>query len=511
VNASFWELVRREAETARPHFLVLGLLVTAALVGALAPGERRRVRGMVLLTVLALILMPVVALLEQRGAPSAAASTRLAMRIFEVLAVVGMAGVVLFTVLLPRVRLPAPRILQDVIMAATALVAGFVVAAHSGFNLSGIITTSAVLTAVIGFSLQDTLGNIMGGLALQMDNSLSVGQWVKIGDVAGKVAEIRWRYTAVMTRNGETVLIPNGHIMKSQVVLLARGFQPGRWRRWVWFNVDFRYQPSDVIEAAEAALRAAPIPNVAADPPPNCVLMDISESYCRYAVRYWLTDPMPDDPTDSVVRTRIFFALRRARIKLSMPAHAIFMTQESEERDLEKEREEQDRRCAALRDVDVLRSLGDEEISQLARELRYAPFAPGEIMTRQGAEAHWLYLIVEGQVSVRVAVDGGLEKEVARLGPGNFFGEMSLMTGKPREATVVALSDVECYRLGAEAFKRIIVAHPEKAEDFAEVLAARRTALEAVRQGLSAQAQARRVAENKADLLDKIQDFFGLK
>jgi small-conductance mechanosensitive channel len=510
VTPGFWALVEGEIATTKPYLLVPGLLLTATLVRLFAPGERRRVRGMVLLTSLVLVLLPVVALLELRGAPAGAAATRLAMRLFEVLAVVGMAGVTLFTAVLPLVRMPAPRILQDVIMAAAALVAGFAVAANSGFNLSGLITTSAVLTAVIGFSLQDTLGNIMGGLALQMDNSLAVGQWVKVGDVAGKVAEIRWRHTAVMTRNGEVVLIPNGVVMKSTVTLIGRGFQPGRWRRWIWFNVDFRYQPSDVIEAVESALRSAPIPNVADDPPPNCVCMDLHESYCRYAVRYWLTDPQPDDPTDSVVRTRIFFALQRARIKLSMPAHAIFMTQETEERDQEKEQEDLAKRVAALGKLEVIRSLSSEEIQVLATELRYAPFAPGEVMTRQGAEAHWLYLIVEGSVSVRITVEGA-EREVARLGPGHFFGEMSLMTGRPREATVVAVTDVECYRLGAESFKRILIAHPEKAEDFAEVLANRRVALEAVRQGLSEDAQRRRTAEQKADLLDTIQAFFGLR
>jgi small-conductance mechanosensitive channel/CRP-like cAMP-binding protein len=510
VIESYLDQLWIEARTSRTLILLGALVVTVLLVGALARGERKRVRGMLILTTLHVILLPVVAALEYHGVHEAARGLRLASYLFEMVAAVGMAGTVIFAVFLPRVRLPAPRILQDVVMAAAAIVAGFMVASGAGFNLSGIIATSAVLTAVIGFALQDTLGNVMGGLALQLDDSLRPGEWIKVNDVSGKVREVRWRYTAVMTRNGELVLIPNGVLMKSQVTLLAHGLQPGRWRRWCYFNVDFRYQPSDVIEAVEAALRSALIPNVSPDPPAQCVLMDIGDSQCRYAVRYWLTDPQVDDPTDSTVRTRIFFALARARIKLSMPAHAIFMTQDDEARGREKASEELDRQMKALRQVDVLRSLDDKELVQLAAELRYAPFTRGEVLTRQGAEAHWLYLIVDGTVSVRVRNDEtGQEKEVSQLGAGNFFGEMSLMTGERRTATVVALGDVECYRLSAESFRRVIGQRPEQAEDFAEVLAQRKAELEATRQGLDAEARARRAQTHKQDLLDKVRGFLG--
>jgi small-conductance mechanosensitive channel/CRP-like cAMP-binding protein len=501
-----------EAYSAGSLYLVLALFTALGLVSVLARHERKRMRGMVVLTTLHLITIPIVAFLEWRGLGVSARGVRLAAYLFEVLAGVGIAGTIVFSLALPRVRLPAPQILQDVVMAAAAIVAGFLVASHAGFNLSGLIATSAVLTAVIGFALQDTLGNVMGGLALQLDDSLRPGEWIKVNDVSGKVREIRWRYTAVMTRNGEVVLIPNGVLMKSQVTLIGHGLQPGRSRRWVYFNVDFRYQPSDVIEAVESALRSAPIPLVAAQPPPQCVLMDIGDSQCRYAVRYWLTDPQVDDPTDSTVRTRIFFALARARIKLSMPAHAVFMTQDDEARGREKRSEELERQMKALRQVDVLRSLEAKDLQQLADELRYAPFTRGEVLTRQGAEAHWLYLIVDGTVSVRVRNDDTeLEREVNQLGPGNFFGEMSLMTGEPRTATVVALGDVECYRLSAESFRRVIAARPEQAEDFAEVLAQRKALLDSTRQNLDAESRAKRAETHKEDLLDKIRSFLGLE
>src|SRR5262249_23095172 len=161
----------------------------------------------------------------------------------------------------------------------------------SGLNLGGLIATSAVVTAVIGFSLQDTLGNVMAGLALQLDGVLEVGHWIKIADTSGVVREIKWRSTLVETRNRERVVIPNSVLVKGQFAIVGTEGKPSRWRRWVYFNVDFRFTPSDVISAVTEALCAAPIEHAAADPVPQCILLELGDSFCRYAVRYWLANP----------------------------------------------------------------------------------------------------------------------------------------------------------------------------------------------------------------------------
>ncbi len=307
------------------------------------------------------------------------------------------------------------------------------------------------------------------------------------------------------------MVVPNSMLVRNPFLVLGqRTGRPRLWRRWVCFNVDFRFTPGEVIHAVTEAVRAAPIELVAADPAPNCVLMDLHESYGRYAVRYWLMDLAVDDPTDSAVRTRIYFALRRAAIPLSIPAHAIFMTEESRERKVEKSEEEMERRSTALAHVDLFDHLSDGERQRLGASLRYAPFSKGEVMTRQGAEAHWLYMITDGEASVQVSVGDEMQKEVARLRAGNFFGEMSLMTGASRSATVVAATDVECYRLDKAAFQEIIREHPELAEKVAEILARRRVQLEAARENLDAEALRRRLALAEHDLLGRMRHFFGL-
>jgi small-conductance mechanosensitive channel/CRP-like cAMP-binding protein len=508
---SFWSRLLAEGSEDLSFVLVAALIGTIILIRTLAaPDERGRIRAVTILTILHLVLLLPAASLRADPAGAWYRDARLAALVFLVLAFVGMAASVLFSVLLPRVRVHAPRILRDVLGAVTAIVATLAVADRLGFSLTGVLTTSAILTAVIGFALQDTLGNVLGGLALQLDNSIAVGDWVKIGDLRGRVAEIRWRYTAIETRNWETVVIPNSMLMKGQVVVEGRhGSGPEQLRRWVWFNVDFRFEPTEVIGAVNEALVAASIDRVAVEPAAQCILMDLHESYGRYAVRYWLTDLQVDDGTDSVIRTRIYFALKRAGIPLSMPAHAVFLTEENVERKHEKTEKDRERRHAALVHVDLFDALDGESRDRLADGLRYAPFARGEAMTRQGAEGHWLYMIVDGQASVRVAQDG-VEKEIARLGPGNFFGEMSLMTGARRTATVVATTDVDCYCLDKAAFQQILQARPELADGLASILAQRRAGLAAAKEGLDAEARERRLAEDKRDILYKMRAFFGL-
>jgi small-conductance mechanosensitive channel/CRP-like cAMP-binding protein len=507
---SFWSRLLAEGSDDLSFVLVASLVITVLVVRTLALEERGRLRGAVVLTVLHLILLLPVAELRREPGGAWYRDARLAALVFLVLAFASMASTVLFGVLLPRARVLAPRILRDVVVAATSVVAILAVADRLGFPLTGVLTTSAILTAVIGFALQDTLGNVLGGLSLQLDNSIAVGDWVKIGDVRGRVSEIRWRYTAIETRNWETVVIPNSMLMKGQVVVEGRrSGGPAQVRRWVWFNVDFRFEPTDVIGAVDEALVAAPIERVATAPAAHCILMDLQESYGRYAVRYWLTDLHVDDPTDSVIRTRIYFALRRAGIPLSIPAHAVFLTEDNVERKLEKTRQDRERRHAALAHVDLFDALDAENRDRLAEGLRYAPFARGEAMTRQGAEGHWLYMIIDGEASVRVAQEGA-EKEVARLAPGNFFGEMSLMTGASRTATVVATTDVECYCLDKAAFQQVLHARPELAEGLAALLAKRHAGLAAVKEGLDAEARDRRLAEDKRDILYKMRAFFGL-
>ncbi len=490
------------------HFTVWGLSFVIAVVVLdrfFGRTQRRGVKGLVGLStahVAAIVVASVVS--------GVAVEALVIARLLLAWVVVFGSATLLFEVVLPKTRLGVSRIIEDLVVAGAIAVTTALVLKRAGVDVTSIVATSAVVTAVIGLSLQDTLGNTIGGLALQLDDSIHVGDWVKVGDVNGRVVEIRWRFTAIETRNWETVYVPNSKLVKDNVTVFGkRQGQPRQVRRWVYFTVDFRHVPTDVIATVVDALHSAPLLNVAADPKPNCVLMDLGESTAKYAVRYWLTDAAVDDPTDGLVRTRIYFALKRKGIPLALPAHALFITEDNNKRRERKQLEEHRRRVEALKSVDVFAPLDDKERDEIADALVYAPFTRGEVITRQGAEAHWLYLLVKGDVSVRVIVDG-VEREVATMSEHGVFGEMSLLTGEPRSASVLAATDVECWRLDREVFRQVIQQRPDIAAPIATLLAERRVSVGAAKEGADADARAKRLKAEESDLLDKMRAFFGL-
>jgi small-conductance mechanosensitive channel len=490
-------------------WLVLAWLVVTSLARFGTPAARQRLHAPTVMAVMHGVLVVLVAGLDSAGyVPTAPAVAALA---FSLLAFIGLAQVLIFWITLPRVGVRVPRIVVDVVTAIASLVALIAVGKRAGFSVTGLITTSAVLTAVLGFAMQDTLGNLMGGLALQMDSSIRVGDWIKLGpnQPAGQVTEIRWRYTAIETRDWETIVIPNSVLMKGQVIVLGRRQgQPTKLRRHIEFHIDFRTPPTEVLDVIRKALRVDPVPNMAIEPPPQVIFLNVRDSYALYAVRYWLNDISIDDPTDSDVRVRIYFALERAGISMSIPAQTLFVTADTDERRDRKQREEHQRRLAAVGKVDLLEPLSPDERARLAAQLHHTPFAAGEAVCREGDDDQSLYMLVRGEAAVRIG-KGIAAREVARIGAGNFFGEMSLMTGEPRSASVVAVTDLDCYRLDPDTFRELVRARPNITDRVAEILAERREQLSSVR-GQADDARKKRMETAKEDLLGRIRSFLKL-
>jgi small-conductance mechanosensitive channel len=419
-------------------------------------------------------------------------------------------AILLFDILLAALSLRPPAILRDVAVFGLSLVALLVLLSRAGVSLTGIVATSTVVSAVIGLSMQDTLGNVIGGMALQVENSVREGDWVRIGDIEGRVREVHWRQTSIETRNFDTVYIPNSVLMKNPVTVLGRrDGKPAFHRQLVHFYVDFRHPPTLVIDVVERAIAAADLPFAAKEPPPGCVLLDFKDSYAHYCARYWLTDLAFNDPADSALRTRIFAALRREGISPSIPAQAVFLTKESRARRERKRQDALDRAFRALRGVDIFAPLSDDELTSLAPMLRHALFTKGEVITRQGAQAHWLYILTSGRAVIEVcATENGPCRRLAEVEPGGFFGEMGLLTGARRAASVIALTDCECYRLDKEAFRTVLERRPEIAKAMSPILADRRAKIVAVRDGLNEDAARLKAQATQPDLLASIKRFF---
>lgn len=496
---------------ATPYVLGAALFLSALLARFLA-GPRTPLKHSLLFLACWLALDLVAAVFAWQGQVLIAAGVHQAALFGLGLVLIRLAGLAVFRLVLPALKVRTPRILEDIVVIAGYALWAMGRLSVAGVELSSLIATSAVITAVLAFAMQDTLGNILGGLALQLDNSLEIGDWVKIDDLSGRVVEIQWRYTAILTRNGEKVVVPNSQLMKGRFSVLAdRDLGVAGWRRWIWFNVDYGVNPSLVIGAVERAVAEAEIANVAHEPPPSCVAMDFAPGSVRYALRYWLVDPRDDDATDSSVRAHVLATVQRNGWRIALPDQIVHLVQEGDAHREAVWQRELNRRLKALSGIELFASLDESERQRMAERLVHAPFARGATITRQGAVAHWLYIVASGEVDVLWESPSGERRPIRHLPAGSVFGEMGLMTGAPRAATVVAATDVECYRLDKAGFEDIIHARPELAESMSHILSERLQQIEAEQDEYRRRRSDSERAEHRAAIVQRIRDFFGLK
>jgi small-conductance mechanosensitive channel/CRP-like cAMP-binding protein len=496
--------------------LAIIIVVFAALFRLAPKAPRRRLRRSVVLFGLYAASTFLVVLFDWIGTRTLADGVGVAANVLEVLLIINLAALALFDLLLHWTGWDYPDIVHDLTVGTAYLLAIGWLMHRSGVNLTSIVATSAVVTAVVGLSLQATLSNVVGGIALQIDDSIHEGDWIELeSKVQGQVKQIRWRHTVIETRDWDTLVVPNSQLLSQTIKVLGkRSGESSPHRMWVYFSVDYRFAPGQIIQIVNDALQSAPIANVAADPKAHCICFDLAkenrDSFAYYAVRYWLTNLAADDPTSSLVRERIYAALRRAQVPLALPAATIFLSQDDPAHAERKNERERAFRVAALDSVVLFSRLSSEERQHLAAGVRPAPFSSGEVITKQGSAAHWLYILTKGEAEVRVADPDGHERKVAELKAPGFFGEMALMTGQPREATVVARTDVECLRLDKDVFKDILATRPEIAQDMSTILAQRRVELVAVRDNLDAEAKRRKMVTERGKILESIRDFFGM-
>ncbi len=485
----------------------------AAIVVALADRrERRRVARVVLLGALGFAVHTAAHVADDWGVRRGVAALDLAGRAIAAIAAVALLGTLFFDVLLPLVRMRPPRILRDLAIAAGSIAATLAVLSSGKIEVAGIVATSAVLTAVIGWALQDTLANVMGGLALQLDGSVKAGDWVTYAETTGLVREVGWRQTTLETRNGDLHVVPNALLMKHAVTLRGKGggHDAPRERRWIRFSMESGAAPSAVVACAEESLRRDRLLGVAAEPAPDCAFLDFGDSASGFAVRYWLTDMFRADAVDSAVRTRLWFALRRAGLPLAFPVREVILTHDDEDARAAAAGTRRGAGRAALESVSILEPLTPEERDRVAEGMAPMPFGAGEAIVRQGAAGHHLYVLTKGRAEVRVSVSGSPERSVATLEAPDFFGEMGLLTGEARKATVVALADSEVWRIEKADFKAILEKRPAVAEAIAALVAEREAALAAVREGLSEEAKRMRMEKSQPLTLAKIREFFGI-
>jgi small-conductance mechanosensitive channel/CRP-like cAMP-binding protein len=389
-----------------------------------------------------------------------------------------------------RVSERVPAIVQDVIVIALFGLAATLLLDEK------FLTTSAVGAVVIGFALQDTLGNLFAGLAIQVEKPFRVGHWIKVGEFEGKVQEVTWRATKLLTKSGQFVIVPNSVMSKDPILNHSEPTIPTRID--VEVGASYDAPPNVVKQALHEALDNAPM--VLREPPPDVIVIDFGASSVNYRLRFWIDDFGRDNTARDQVRSNIWYTFRRHGIEIPYPIQVEYSREEKGPRTPEHLRQLADR----LGRIDLFAGLDDVERARLAESCQEHLYGARERIVRQGDAGSSMFVVLAGQVRVTLEPSG---QEVAVTPAGGFFGEMSMLTGDPRTATVTAIDDSTLLEITAERFRDLAVRRPGLVEHVSAVVSARRQGLA---EAQAAADGARSPAAAPQSLLARIKAFLNL-
>jgi len=482
--------------------LCIGLVGIAVLRVLLAPGHRSRLRLPAVMVVSGAVTMMALGALSLRDV-----FTPRMQLWFSVLPVAlllfgygRLLSVAFFDWLLTRsLQTDAPRIVRDIVDGLFSAFALLITLGALGVEPGSLLTTSAVLTAVLGLSLQDTLGNLFAGLALQVERPFTVGDWIQLdrdGAQLGRVTEINWRATRLVTFEAQELTVPNSMLARNIILNHSRSNGIARVVQVVLpFELPTQHVHELLLRATEG------VEGIRTDPPPRVLTQAFTELGVRYDIRYHIDLFTQRGAIDSNVRDRMWYLLQRGQMSFatgmrgaSMPLPEAF-------------RPDQAARARAIRKIDFLQGLPESAIETLAAGSRTELYAPGELVVRQGELGDELYLCLRGELKVMHQGESGDEREVSRVHPGGFFGEFAQLTGQARVASVRTVSACELVVVRKQAFAQVLTENPALAESISERLAARRAELQALERA-PADVKRAELARHKGQLLQRIREFF---
>jgi small-conductance mechanosensitive channel/CRP-like cAMP-binding protein len=464
---------------------------------------RKTGRGRLAITLLLLsFLLRLTTLALDEAYPEVAGILRFTSATFLTAGMAGAIGIILFNLALEAININVPTILRGMLIGLGFLIAMFALMRLRGADLFSLVTTSAVLTAVIGLALQQPIGNMFAGLSLQMDATLRPGDWIEVGNREGRIQRVSFRSTTLLTREGNMVYLPNRELTQAFVVNYTRP-EPKR-RSHIEVGFHYRHAPNEVRQALLDAISGTP--GVLTEPAAEVVVDHFAESAVYYRILFWVSDYVRLPQIEGEVRVRTWYAARRANLEIPYPMRNVLIHQVNE--DGAEHRAIAERKRSLAR-VELFAVLEPEDRDELASRLSRHDFARGETIIEQGKPGDSLFLIAGGEVGVFLKAEGG-ERRLATLRAGDFVGEASLLTGEPRSATCVAESDVVCHVVTHAVLEELLHRKPALAEGLSQVLNLRQSALEAEREGLSAEALRARREQSGRQLLDRIRNFFKL-
>ena len=368
-----------------------------------------------------------------------------------------------------------PHITRDFILLVCYAILFFIVLRTRGnVDLAGLITTSAALTVVVGLAAQTTLGNFFSGLVLQMENPFSIGDWITYNSHTGRVTGITWKSTRIVTRDNVLIYLPNNELSNGILINYAK---PDR-RMVGRLNIGLEYDapPYHVRKVILDILRQHP--KVLNTPRPQIRLISFDDSSINYEIRYWYNNYLYQPQIKADINDQLWYALRRNKINIPFPIR------DTQHAHIERRHRRKARAKLSVEIIDILNdvplfeALTAEDRQKIAEKASIQEYGAGEVIVHQNAPGDSLYVILSGACGILLEKSGGKSRKVATIAKGEFFGEMSLLTGEARKATVKAMEYATVARVDKALFSTFLSSNPQVCDKLGTVMAQRQQDLD---------------------------------
>jgi small-conductance mechanosensitive channel/CRP-like cAMP-binding protein len=386
--------------------------------------------------------------------------------------------------------------ITTLLLIATAFFTGL--STFYGVTLPGLLAGSGLIALVLGLALQDTLGNIFSGLGLQAGKAFRIGDWLIVDGKHVEVIEVNWRSTRLRNNDAASLDIPNNQLAKATIVNLYNPTPVHAARTSVC--VEYGIPPNHVKDALiQAALTAR---GVLTSPAPSAFLVNFDDSGIRYELKYWINDARLYPEISDTVRTNIWYELDRRTIPFSYPTRVVEMR-------TKKETEPTDQVAMLLQAQPLFADMETNQIQALAKSARHLRYGKGERIIAQGDPGESMYVLSSGIAQVSVERDGRTS-DLGELVSGECFGEISLLTGNRRTASVTAKTDCDIVEIDQSAMRDLLKQYPRLADHLSETLSTRQSVLESELANWKDDAATAPIIQTKESFLARMRQLFGL-
>lgn len=333
-------------------------------------------------------------------------------------------------------------------------------------SLTGLLATSGIAAAIIGLAVQRTISDLLAGIALNIgQGGIKLGDWIGTPDGhVGKVLEITWRATHLVTRDDTLLVVPNSSLVQNLFLNYSAPKPYFRVSRHI--SAGYDAPPERVMLIFVAAMKATD--GVLAEPNPTVLITECAASGIVYSLNFWVTDYQRSFAIATAVTVSALKFLDQAGYSCPFPQMDVTLMQ-AHKRGIDHDID----RAAILRRVPLFRPFGPEALAQLESGATVRNLPAGAEIVREGTAGQSLFIVVAGLFEVLRTAAAGTETRLARLGAGDVFGEMSLLTGAPRSATVRAVTDVVVLEIAKETLDPVLALQPDAVEEMSRLQAER--------------------------------------